>query len=350
MAPISRQRKVNLARTELKAGLMELPVAGKTPLAKLGSSRVQAKVEWMNPSGSVKDRAAMWMVNEALESGLLDSGKVVIEPSSGNMGIALASAAGRLGLRAEIVVPEKVSSETKAMLRGLRAAVIETADDLCPRVGKGADQCIALARSLQASKPELYFMPNQYENMANFRAHYFATGPEIWRDTHGRIDIFLAGVGTGGTITGVARHLKERKAVRVIAVQPQANHKVQGLRNLTESSMPRVLEEGASLIDEWVTVTNDEAFEGVVELAAIHSMFAGPSSGAVYGALSKVQGLRGKRVVVMFGDSGLKYRSVYRENGVFTDGQMGALLHSGRFSEFVDNPNSPASRSVRGEL
>ena len=257
------------------------PFGRGTPLADLGSPRLQAKIEWMNPSGSIKDRAALWMVKEALESGLLDSGKVIIEPSSGNMGIALASAAQRLGLRAEIVVPEKVSAETKEMLKGLGAAVLETADDLCPRVGKGTDQCIALAGSLQASKPELYYMPNQYENMANFRAHYNSTGPEIWRDTRGKVDVFVAGVGTGGTITGVAKYLKEKKAVKVIAVQPQPEHKVQGLRNMSESQMPKVLQEGASLIDEWVTVTNDEAFDGVRRLASDLSIFAGPSSAVI---------------------------------------------------------------------
>jgi cysteine synthase B len=171
---------------------------GNTPLAEIGSPELAAKIEWMNPSGSVKDRAASWMVKEAMESCLLDAGKVIIEPSSGNMGIALATAAEGLGLKVEIVVPEKISTETKEMLRRLKATVVETADDLCPRVGKGTDQCIALARSLVASKPELYYMPNQYENMANFRAHYSTTGPEIWRDTHGRIDVFVAGLGRAG--------------------------------------------------------------------------------------------------------------------------------------------------------
>ncbi|HVP24152.1 MAG TPA: cysteine synthase family protein [Conexivisphaerales archaeon] len=341
---------MNSVKTGLSGRLGDLPKVGGTPLADLGSPEVRAKIEWMNPSGSVKDRAATWMVNEALESGLLDSGKVIIEPSSGNMGIALASAAARLGLTAEIVVPEKVSMETKEMLRKLGASVVETTDDLCPRVGKGTDQCIALASSLRASRPELYYMPNQYENMANFRAHYFTTGPEIWKETHGRIDAFVAGVGTGGTITGVARYLKEKRDVRVIAVQPQPDHKIQGLRNMEESLMPKVLESGASFIDEWVTVSNDEAFEGVRRLAKERSLFVGPSSGAVFAAHLKSPELKGGRVVMMFGDSGLKYRTVYRENGVFSDAEMDALQGTGPFSELAYNSNSPASRAFRGEI
>jgi cysteine synthase B len=309
-----------------------------------------AKIEWMNPSGSVKDRAASWMVREALESQMLDSGKVIIEPSSGNMGIALASAAEGLGLKVEIVVPEKVSVETKDMLRRLNATVVETADDLCPRVGKGTDQCIALARSLEASRPELYYMPNQYENMANFRAHYSTTGPEIWRDTRGKIDVFVAGVGTGGTITGVAKYLKEKGNVKVVAVQPQPNHKIQGLRNMAESMMPKVLERRVDLIDEWVTVTNDEAFEGVRKLASEFSLFAGPSSGAVYAGSRKVETGAGKRVVMMFGDSGLKYRTVYLENGVFSDPEMRSLMEKKAYNELLDNSYSPAARASRGEL
>jgi cysteine synthase B len=333
-----------------EARLVAGPSVGGTPLMRLGSRHVMAKIEWMNPSGSVKDRAASWMVKEALEARLVEKGRVIIEPSSGNMGIALAAAAKVSGLGVEIVVPEKASEETKELLRRMGATVLQTTDDLCPRVGKGTDQCIALAKSFSASKPEMYYMPNQYENMANFRAHYGTTGPEIWRDTAGGVDVFVAGVGTGGTITGVAKYLKEKGKVRVVAVQPQPNHKIQGLRNVKESAMPEVLKKGLSLIDEWVTVSNDEAFEGARLLASEFEVFAGPSSGAVYAATRKLGIGAGERAVIVFGDSGLKYRSVYRENGVFTDAEMAKLMAGGSFNELLDNSLSPAARMTRGEL
>jgi cysteine synthase B len=136
----------------------------------------------------------------------------------------------------------------------------------------------------------------------------------------------------------------------VVAVQPQPNHKVQGLRNMAESMMPKVLEKRASLIDEWVTVTNDEAFEGVRELASEFSMFAGPSSGAVYSGARKLQTEPGQRVVMMFGDSGLKYRTVYLENGVFSVSEMGSLMEKKPYNELLENSYSPASRAFRGEL
>jgi cysteine synthase B len=322
---------------------------GNTPLVALGGDLdVRAKLEWMNPFGSIKDRAAFWMIKEALQSGMLDRGKVIIEPSSGNMGIALSSLAKKCGLRAQIVVPEKVSEETKGLLRELGAEVFETADDLCPRVGKGTDQCIALAKSYRDAHPHLYFMPNQYENAANFRAHYNTTGPEVWRDTGGKVDAFIAGIGTGGTITGVAKYLKERRNVRVIAVQPQPNHKIQGLRNISESAMPAVLERGKDLVDDWVTVSNEEAFDAVKKLALRFDLYAGPSSGAVYAAVERLEdSLRGKRVVVMFADSGLKYRSVYFDNDVFTQREMDAIVQRARFSELKENSANPAIRLAR---
>jgi cysteine synthase B len=329
--------------------LMEGVRVGDTPLVSLGPGLdLLAKLEWLNPFGSIKDRAAYWMVREAFRSGMLNKGKVLIEPSSGNMGIALASLAKEFGLRAQVVVPEKVSGETKSLIRALGAELLETADDLCPRVGKGTDQCIALASSYVKSRPDLYYMPNQYENMANFMAHYEGTGPEIWRDTKGRVDVFVAGIGTGGTITGVAKYLKERRNVRVIAVQPQPNHKIQGLRNVQESAMPKVLEAGSHLVDDWVTVSDEEAFDAVRDLALREHLYVGPSSGAVYAAVLKLKdGLVGRKVVTIFADSGLKYRSVYVSNGVFTEAEVDALVAHSRFSEASANPDSPSVAVAR---
>jgi cysteine synthase B len=203
---------------------------GNTPLVELESYstrnvRLYAKLEWHNPFGSVKDRAAYWMIKDAEKRGLLKKHKsIIIEPTSGNTGIALTGIASALGYRVEIVIPEKVSEETKDILRSLGAIIHETSDDLCPRVGAGTDQSIALAKAISKPRPDIYYMPNQYENDANFLAHYESTGPEIWEQTHGAITHFFTGCGTGGTITGTSRFLKKmNKDIRVIAIQAQKN-------------------------------------------------------------------------------------------------------------------------------
>lgn len=304
---------------------------GGTPLAPvrrlIQGLDLYAKLEWRNPFGSVKDRAAYWMVKEAVESGSLRSGRVVIEPSSGNMGIALASIAKKLGLGVYIVVPEKVPEESKSTIRLIGAELIETPDDLCPRVGPGTDQCIAVAKSYVAAHPDKYVMLNQYENMANYKAHYYTTGPEIWADTGGRVDVFVAGVGTGGTLTGVAHYLKQRNpGVRVIGVQPQPSHHVPGLRNLEESLPPGVLKAREDLIDEWVVVGDDEVFEMVRRAYEAEGLYVGPSSGAVLAAIERVrEKLRGRRVVTIFADSGIKYKSLYVSMGVFTEEEAEAI-------------------------
>lgn len=309
---------------------------GETPLVPvkrvIPGVDLYAKLEWHNPFGSIKDRAAYWMIKEAVESGLLREGKIVIEPSSGNMGIALASMAKRIGLGVEIVVPEKVPEETKAIIRSIGAELIETPDDLCPRVGPGTDQCIAVARSYVAAYPDKYVMLNQYDNMANYRAHYNTTGPEIWRDTRGEVEVFVAGVGTGGTLTGVSQYLKERNPrVKVIGVQPQPSHHIPGLRNLEESSPPGVLKAREELIDEWIVVRDEEAFEMVKRVYESESLYVGPSSGAVLAAIERLRDkLMGKKVVTMFADSGLKYRSLYVSMGVFTEEEIKEI--EGRFN------------------
>ena len=190
---------------------------GKTPLIELSSfstARVKfyAKLEWFNPYGSVKDRAAYWMLNDAKRKGLLQAGhSIIIEPSSGNTGIALAGIAAKMGYEVEVVIPEKISEETKHTLRELGATLHETSDDLCPRVGLGTDQSIALAKAISKPRPDIYFMPNQYENDANFLAHHESTGPEIWSQTNGKITHLFVGCGTGGTITGTGTYLKKMK-------------------------------------------------------------------------------------------------------------------------------------------
>src|ERR671927_1436371 len=259
---------------------------GQTPLIELRSFSTKdvklfAKLEWYNPFGSVKDRAAYWMIKHAEKKGILKKDKsIIIEPSSGNTGIALAGIANALGYKVEIVIPEKVSKETKTILRQLGAIIHETSDDLCPRVGAGTDQSIALAKAISKPRPDIYYMPNQYENDANFFAHYDITGPEIWKQTNGKITHFLTGCGTGGTITGTATFLKEmNKNISIIAIQAQKNHLLQGLRNFEESAMPELFKRRLSTVDEWVTATNKDSFEAVRQLIEGESILAGPSSG-----------------------------------------------------------------------
>jgi cysteine synthase B len=312
---------------------------GRTPLIPLGNVgsrglKLYAKLEWYNPFGSLKDRPAYWMIQSAEKHGVLRRGEsIVIEPTSGNTGVALAGICSALGYQVEAVVPKRVSEETKTILRVLGAKLLETEDDLCPRVGGGTDQAIALANAIVKGRPGKYFMPNQYENEANFRAHYESTGPEIWQDTEGKITHFITGVGTGGTITGVSTYLKEKNpSVNVVAVQPQKSHRLQGLRNLEESMMPELLKRRADVIDETVTVSNKEAFDTISTAAAKLNLFLGPSSGATLrAALDLSERVDDGVGVVVFGDSGHKYWSVFDEFGVFTKEEFESLRSGARY-------------------
>jgi cysteine synthase B len=311
---------------------------GHTPLIQLNSFstknvKLYAKLEWYNPFGSVKDRAAYWMIKDAEAKGILKKDKsIIIEPTSGNTGIALTGIATSLGYKVEIVIPEKVSEETKKILRSLGATLHETSDDLCPRVGAGTDQSIALAKAISKPRPDIYYMPNQYENEANFLAHYEGTGPEIWTQTNGKVTHFLTGCGTGGTITGIATFLKERnKEIKVIAIQAQKNHLLQGLRNFEESSMPELFKRRESIVDEWITATNIESFDMVKQLANKEGLMVGPSSGSVMSSMLKVaQGLNEGVLVGIFADDGRKFRSLYTQQNVFTDSEYDRTLQAAK--------------------
>lgn len=300
---------------------------GQTPLIELNSLstknvKLYAKLEWYNPFGSVKDRAAYWMIKHAEKNGILRKDKsIIIEPSSGNTGIALTGIAAALGYKVEIVIPEKVSDETKQILRDLGAKLHETSDDLCPRVGGGTDQSIALAKAISKPRPDIYYMPNQYENDANFLAHYESTGPEIWKQTNGMVTHFLTGCGTGGTITGTAAFLKERnKDVQVIAIQAQKNHLLQGLRNFEESAMPELFKRHLSVVDDWMTATNEDSFGAVRQVLEKENMLVGPSSGSVLTSMLKVAGnLDHGFIVGIFADDGRKFKSLYIKENVLSD-------------------------------
>jgi cysteine synthase B len=308
---------------------------GNTPLIELSSFSTKnikfyAKLEWYNPFGSVKDRPAYWMIKDGEKKGLLKKdSSIIIEPSSGNTGIALAGIAAALGYKVEIVIPEKVSQETKSLLRKLGASLHETTDDLCPRVGAGTDQSIALAKAISKPRPDIYYMPNQYENDANFLSHYEATGPEIWEQTDGSVTHFVTGCGTGGTITGTATFLKEKNPhIRVIAVQAQRNHLLQGLRNFEESAMPDLFVRRKHVADDWHTATNDESFLMVKELAEREKLFVGPSTGAVMSAMVKIsQGMKDRGSIVgIFADDGRKFKTLYQQLKLFDEGQMSNIM------------------------
>jgi len=273
------------------------------------------------------------MIKDAERRGILKKGKsIIIEPTSGNTGIALTGIATSLGYRVEIVIPEKVSDETKNILRHLGATLHETSDDLCPRVGAGTDQSIALAKAISKPRPDIYYMPNQYENDANFLAHYESTGPEIWEQTDGAVTHFVTGCGTGGTITGTAKYLKEKnRNVHVIAVQAQKNHLLQGLRNFEESLMPELFKRRENVVDEWMTATNKDSFDSVKQLAEKENMLVGPSSGSVMTSmLKKGETLESGVVVGIFADDGRKFRSLYVKEGVMSEQEYDSALSNAK--------------------
>lgn len=307
---------------------------GNTPLYELSSYsneniKFYAKLEWYNPFGSVKDRAAYWMVKDAEKKGLLVKNKsIIIEPTSGNTGIALTGIASSMGYKVEIVIPEKVSEETKKILRNLGASLHETSDDLCPRVGAGTDQSIALATAIAKPRSDIYYMPNQYENESNFLAHYESTGPEIWEQTNGKVTHFFTGCGTGGTITGTGTFLKEKnKNMKVIAIQAQQNHLLQGLRNFEESSMPNLFKRRETIVDQWMTATNQESFDAVKDLLKKEGLFVGPSSGSVMSSMLKFSKEIDKGVIVgIFADDGRKFKSLYKEQNVLAESDYVSAL------------------------
>ena len=302
---------------------------GNTPLVELDSLSTDnvdyfAKLEGHNPFGSVKDRAAYWMIKDGEEKGILKKGKsIIIEPTSGNTGIALTGIANLLGYKVEIVIPEKVSNETKEIIRNLGAKVFETSDDLCPKVGAGTDQSIALATSIASSRPDTYYSPNQYANEANFRGHFEGTGPEIWKQTEGKVTHFFTGVGTGGTITGIGAYLKEKNPnVKIIGCQPQQNHLIQGWRNFEESAKPDLFLKRENVVDDWVSADNNEAFSVVKEVFAKDKLLISPSSAAVYACMKKYPIDGNACVVGIFADDGRKFKSVYATQNVMSEDEF----------------------------
>ena len=286
-----------------------LSVIGNTPIAELvnlnGNRKVRilAKLEGHNPGGSVKDRPAYYMIKKAEESGELTRDKTIVEPTSGNMGIALAMIGAAKGYRVKLFMPECVSLERRSILEVFDAEVVLTPDK------EGTDGAIRRAEQFVSEEPEKYYHPNQFENPNNVLAHYETTGPEVFDQTGAEIDVLVAGMGTTGTLMGAGRYLRERKPeVRIVGVEPTLGHAIQGLKNMNESIAPKVYR--PEVLDEKLLVEDDEAFEMARLLAVREGLFVGMSSGAaVIGALRIAKDMKQGTIVVVLPDRGDRYLS-----------------------------------------
>ncbi len=282
---------------------------GNTPLVELRCLvpnprvRILAKLEGNNPGGSVKDRPALYMLRAAEKAGALRPGLTLLEPTSGNTGIAIAMLGAARGYKVTLVMPECVSQERRAVLSAFGAEVMLTPG------AQATDGAIRVARELAREHPDRYFMPDQDSNLANVRAHYETTGPEIWRQTDGLVDVFVAGMGTSGTLMGTAAALKERnRAVKIVGVEPRLGHAVQGLKNMKEAIVPPIYD--PSRLDEKITVDDELAFDTARELARKEGLFVGMSSGAaVAGAMQVARGMERGTIVTILPDRGDRYLS-----------------------------------------
>ena len=267
-----------------------------------------AKLEWLNPFGSIKDRAAAYLIRDLEQHGGLSARRGIVEPTSGNTGISLAAMCAALGYRMRAVVPNRVPLEKKVLLRIAGAELDVVNDDVCPSPGMG-EGSINLAKTYARAQADKYVMPNQYENEENVRAHYETTGPEIWRQTEGRLTHLFLSLGTCGTVTGCSRFLKARNPdVRVIAVQPSEGHDVPGLRNVSQLDVSKLYD--PSIIDEILEVDYELAYGRALDLARTEGLLAGPSSGLIFeGARRVIERDRVGVGVVIFPDNVFKYVS-----------------------------------------
>lgn len=290
---------------------------GRTPLMELQNygkdfgAEILAKIEFFNPTGSAKDRPALEMINDAEERGLLRAGATIIEPTSGNTGIGLAAVAASRGYKAIIVMPDTMSIERRKLMAVFGAKVVLTPG------AEGMQGAINKARELTL-EIDGSFIPDQFSNSANAQAHYKTTGPEIWEDTEGKVDILVATVGTGGTLTGTAKYLKEKNPeLKVIAVEPESSpllskgtagaHKIQGIG---ANFVPEVLD--TKIYDRIITVSDEDAYAEAAALAKTEGLMVGISSGAALKAARKIaseEENNGKRIVVILPDTGERYLS-----------------------------------------
>ncbi len=286
-----------------------LDCIGNTPLAKLDKInpnpkvRLFAKLEGNNPGGSVKDRIAYYMVQEAEKAGKLKNSSTILEATSGNTGIGLAMVGTAKGYKVKLVMPECVSMERRKTLEAFGAELV-----LSPG-NEGTDGAIRLCHKIYDENKNGYFMPNQFDNEANVKAHYETTGKEIYEQTNGEISVFIAGMGTTGTLMGAGRRLKEYNSnITILGVEPYLGHRIQGLKNMTESIVPKIFK--LSALDEKWNVNDDDAFNTTRRLAMEEGLFVGMSSGAaMWAAIKKAKEMKDGTIVVILPDRGDRYLS-----------------------------------------
>jgi cysteine synthase B len=296
-------------RSAVKRDFGLLNAIGNTPLVQIVNLnpnpkiKIYAKVEGSNPGGSVKDRPAYYMIKKAEDSGELSKGKSIVEATSGNTGIALAMIGAVKGYEVKLFMPECVSQERRHILEALGAEIVLTpAEEI-------TDGAIMRAREFVDQNPGQYYLPDQFSNEANVMAHYLSTGPEVFNQTDGEVDIFVAGMGTTGTLMGVSKYLKEKKpSARIVGVEPTIGHAIQGLKNMTEAIQPKIY--NPSLLDDKLTVQDEEAFETTRLLAMKEGLFVGMSSGAAMaGALRLAKEMNQGVIVTLLPDRGDRYLS-----------------------------------------
>lgn len=293
-----------------------LQAIGNTPLVELvnlspnSDVRLLCKLEGCNPGGSVKDRPALYMIEQAEKSGELTHDKIILEATSGNTGIAIAMIGAAKGYEVQLCMPECVSSERRLILEGLGSDVMLTPGK------ESTDGAIRAARHLVEESPQKYFMPDQYSNPANVLAHFETTGPEIWRQSQGQVDYFVAGMGTGGTLMGTGSFLKSMNAsVKVVGVEPVKGHTIQGLKNMSESIVPPIYD--PTRLDLKQMIEDGEAFETTRLLATKEGLFVGTSAGAAMAVALRIARMIDQgTIVVVLPDRGDRYLSTMQFRSV----------------------------------
>lgn len=286
-----------------------LQAIGDTPLVQINhlnpnpAVRIYAKIEGANPTGSIKDRIALKMIEQAEAEGILQPGKVIIEPTSGNTGIGLAMIGSVKGYQVQIVMSAAVSVERRRMIEAFGGKVILTPAE------EGTDGAIRKARELVNASPDLYFMPDQFSNRYNKMAHYKTTSEEIWKQTNGKLDYFVSAIGTSGTIMGVGKGLKENNpSIRIVCAHPVKGHYIQGLKNMEEAIVPSIYK--PEMIDETIMIETEEAYEMTRQIVLKEGIFVGMSSGAaMLAAVEIAKKIPSGKIVVIFPDRGEKYLS-----------------------------------------
>ena len=292
---------------------------GNTPLIEIRNLnpypaiRIFAKFEGCNPGGSIKDRIALYMILAAEQSGELTHDKIIMEPTSGNTGIALAMIGAAKGYQVKLVMPGCVSVERRRIIEAFGAEVVITPPE------EGTDGAIRRAWKLALENPEKYYMPDQFSNPANIQAHYETTGPEIYRELGGKIDCFVAGMGTTGTLMGVGKYLKERNpGIRLVGVEPEPGHAIQGLKNMEEAIVPGIYK--ADFLDQKIRIGDEEAYVMARNIATREGIFTGMSSGAALaGVLNVAETLGSGTIVTIFPDRGDRYLSTTLFRSICSD-------------------------------